>query len=147
MSFEGERTEVSSRTARGWRLACILGLAAVFAGLALLFVLAPSIGAAIFGLPAPEGVAVGYVRAIGFRDAALALMLAGLGWRARQSAVVLVLRVSLVIPACDFVLVASSGPSNWPIALHLASGIVLLSLSFCLQRPAREPEPAPRPRG
>lgn len=136
----------AERPARGWRLAAILALAGLFAGLALLFILAPSAGAVLFRLPAPEGGALADVQAIGFRDGALALALAGLGWRAPRSAVALVLRVGLVIPACDLAFVALSGPVAWPLALHLASGLVRLGLSLWLS-PPRGREPGARPGG
>ncbi|WP_236960845.1 hypothetical protein [Methylobacterium durans] len=48
----------------------VVALSAVFLSLGGLFIALPAAGAAIFGIPAPSGVSVGYLRAIGFRDIA-----------------------------------------------------------------------------
>jgi hypothetical protein len=50
-----------------------LGLAGAFLLIAALFTLAPRRGALLFGIPAQHDDALFYVRAIGFRDLALAL--------------------------------------------------------------------------
>lgn len=121
------------------RLWAVLALAAVFLGLGALFVLSPSTGAAIFGLPAPGGLADGYLRAIGFRDLALALYLAGLAFLASRRSVSIVLGSSLVIPVCDTILVWSSGAAPWQIALHLGSGAVLLVLTLWVSGPRQAP--------
>jgi hypothetical protein len=102
----------------------------VFLCLAALFILSPAAGADIFGIPAPTGVAEGYLRAIGFRDAALALYLAGIACFSTRRAVSIVLGASVLIPACDVILVLTTGTAaSWQIALHAVSGICLLILA------------------
>ncbi len=78
------------------RLWVVLAMALVFLTLGGLFLAAPALGALIYGVPEPEGAGRTYLRAIGARDAALAIHLAGLAcsrpgapwrscWRAASS--------------------------------------------------------------
>lgn len=128
----------------------VLGLAAVFAGLGGLFITAPALGAAIFGIPAPGGLGDAYLRAIGLRDAALALYLAGLAWAATRRAVCLVLGASTVIPFGDIALVLAAGTAAWwQIALHGLSAAVLIGVmgwvgfgqNAAVRWPHRRPSP------
>ena len=113
----------------------VVALSGVFLCLGGLFIAFPAAGAAVFGIPAPNGIAVGYVRAVGFRDVALALYLAGLACFSRYQAVCVVLGASVVIPLCDVVLVWTSGSADtWHIALHLASGICLVLAALWVSR-------------
>ncbi|ACL62381.1 DUF4267 domain-containing protein [Methylobacterium nodulans] len=108
----------------------VLGLCAVFLCLGGLFIAAPTTGALIFGIPAPGNIADAYLRAIGFRDAALALYLAGLVCFSSHRAVCIVLGASVLIPVCDVALVVTSGTAAWwQIALHAVSAICLSAVT------------------
>ena len=108
------------------RFWAVLGLALVFLALGGLFLAWPGAGALIFGIPEPAGSGRTALRAIGARDAALALYLAGLALFATRRAVAIVLGASLVIPACDLVLVAGTA-AWWQVALHaLSAGVLAL---------------------
>lgn len=108
----------------------VIALAVVFLCLGGLFIVSPSAGAAIFGIPAPSGVSAGYLRAIGFRDVALAIYLTGLARFSTRRAVGLVLIGSVFIPVCDIILVWMSGSAAfWQIALHGVSGAGLVLLA------------------
>ncbi|NNM74804.1 DUF4267 domain-containing protein [Enterovirga aerilata] len=121
--------------------ALLLGLAFLLVGLC--FVAAPRLGAVIFGIEAAEPAALAYVRAIGFRDLALALYIFGLAAAASRRALSLVLAASLVIPACDIALVLSvAGWSAMPqLLIHLAGaaalGLVSLGLRCAELRPVQ----------
>ncbi|WP_245268126.1 DUF4267 domain-containing protein [Methylorubrum extorquens] len=114
-----------------------MALSAVFLCLGGLFIASPASGAAIFGIPAPNGVSAGYLRAIGFRDVALALYLGGLACFSTRQAVCLVLSASVFIPICDVILVWSSGTATtWQIALHFISGSSLALVAVWVWRPS-----------
>jgi hypothetical protein len=100
-------------------LALALGLAA----LGLLFLAAPRWGAAIFGLPPPEGEALAYVAVIGLRDLAFGFYLLGLLWRGDRAGAALVLAVTLLIPLGDMaILLAVRGmAAGWHLLPHAAS--------------------------
>ncbi|WP_238296377.1 DUF4267 domain-containing protein [Methylobacterium soli] len=107
-----------------------MALSIVFLCLGGLFILSLAAGAAIFGLPAPSGVAGGYLRAIGFRDVALALYLGGLAWFSTRRAVCIVLAASVFIPLCDVILVWNAGSAaSWQVALHVVSGASLVLIA------------------
>ncbi len=115
----------------------VMVLSAVFLCLGGLFIASPASGAAIFGIPAPNGVSAGYLRAIGFRDVALALYLVGLACFSTRRAVCLVLGASVFIPVCDVILVWSSGTAApWQIALHVVSGGSLALVAVWISRPS-----------
>jgi hypothetical protein len=115
----------------------VMVLSAVFLCLGGLFIASPASGAAIFGIPAPNGVSAGYLRAIGFRDVALALYLVGLACFSTRRAVCLVLGASVFIPACDVILVWSLGTAApWQIALHIVSGGSLALVAVWVSRPS-----------
>jgi hypothetical protein len=119
------------------RLWAVLALALVFLALAALFLTAPALGALIYGVPAPDGPGRTYLRAIGARDAALALYLAGLSLFSTRRAVAVVLAASLVIPACDLALILSAGAAAWwQVALHAVSAGVLALTALWLARSA-----------
>ncbi|KMO43307.1 hypothetical protein VQ02_00445 [Methylobacterium variabile] len=119
------------------RLWAVLALALVFLALAGLFLAVPSLGALIYGVPEPTGIGRAYLRAIGARDAALSLYLAGLALVATRRAVALVLAASLVIPACDLALVLAAGTAAWwQVALHAASAGVLALTALWMLVPA-----------
>ena len=121
----------------------VLGLAAVFLLLGLLLVVAPRWGAALFGVPAPEVFARAYVRAIGFRDIALALYIGALTLFATRRALCLVLGLTVLIPVCDVALLMAlrglSSPAH--LALHAVSAVCFAGLAI---RVARTPGRASR---
>jgi len=87
-----------------------LALALGLGGLGLLFIAAPRLGAAIFGLPAPEGEALAYIPVVGLRDLAFAGYILGLLLRPDRGAVSVVLAATLLIPLGDIaVLLAVRG--------------------------------------
>ncbi|WP_165982337.1 DUF4267 domain-containing protein [Dankookia rubra] len=100
-----------------------LALALALAALGLVFIAAPGWGAAIFGLPPPEGAALAYIPVVGLRDLAFAGYLLGLVWRGDRDAAALVLAVTLLIPLGDMtILLAARGPdAGWHLLPHAAS--------------------------
>ena len=92
-----------------------------------MLIVAPRLGAAIFGLPAPEGAGIGYVVAIGVRDIAFGLYILALAWFAGRRAVGITLAVTVLIPIGDIlVLVVHTGLSSpWHLALHALSGLYM----------------------
>ncbi|TNC16446.1 DUF4267 domain-containing protein [Methylobacterium terricola] len=114
---------------RSW---AVLALALVFLALGALFLAAPGAGAAIYGIPEPAGSGRTALRAIGARDVALALYLAGLTLVSTRRAVAVVLAASLVIPACDLAMVAGTA-LWWQVALHVVSaGVLALVASWVM---------------
>ncbi|WP_244424830.1 DUF4267 domain-containing protein [Methylobacterium nodulans] len=100
-----------------------------------LFIVAPTTGASIFGIPAPGNLADAYLRAIGFRDAALALYLAGLACFSSRRAVGIVLGATVLIPVCDVALVLAVGTAAWwQIGLHALNGVCLIVMTTWVLR-------------
>jgi hypothetical protein len=95
--------------------------------LGLVLIVAPRLGAAIFGLPAREGAGIGYVIAIGIRDIAFGLYILALAWFSSRRAVGIVLALTALIPVGDIlVLVVHTGLSSpWHLALHSVSGLYM----------------------
>lgn len=120
------------------RFAIVLALACIFGLIGILFVAAPEPAANVFGIPAHRA-AHPYIRALGFRDLALALYLAGLVWTANVGALKVVLGASVLIPICDVALILTH--AGWSaigsIALHAAVGIVLAALAWSCPSPGR----------
>jgi hypothetical protein len=121
------------REPRAW---LVLALAGVFVALGLVFILAPTLGAALFGLPAPAGPSLSYLPAIGLRDVAFGLYLAILAGLADERAVGAVLGATLVIPVGDIVLVAAGRglTAPGPLLLHAASGALMAGACLWLLR-------------
>ncbi len=120
----------------------VLALSAVFVGLGVLFLAAPRLGAALFGLPAPEGQSFGYLPAIGLRDLAFGLYLFALARLADARAVGTVLAITTLIPAGDVILVALARGWSLHILLHAFSGLVMAASAawlFARSRSASEP--------
>jgi hypothetical protein len=130
--ISAEHEKPSRRDAGTW---LVLLLALAFLAIGILFVAGPRPAAILFGIPA-EGPAEPYIRAIGFRDLALALYLAGLTLLATRRAVATVLGASVLIPVCDLVLVMLTTGLSSPgsLALHAAGGIVLAALALWMRR-------------
>ena len=124
----------------------MLALSCVFVLLGLLFLTAPRLGAALFGLPAPEGSAFGYLPAIGLRDLAFGLYLAALAWTAPR-ALALILGITVLIPVGDVLIVAFARGLDSPahLLLHAASALTLAGAAAWLSRhaPRHATEPAP----
>ena len=117
----------------------MLYLAVAFLVLGILFILLPRWGVALFGIPAPEGQARAYIRAIGFRDVALALYIMALAFLSTRRALCIVLGVTVLIPVCDFALLAAVGGFSSPghLALHAGSALCFAGLALWLARPSR----------
>ena len=112
----------------------VFTLAGVFISLGLLFVLAPRAGAALFGIPAPEGPALAYVAAIGLRDLAFGLYLAALSRLSTRRTIGVVLGLTILIPAGDVALVLIERGFESPkhLLLHADSGIVMAASALWL---------------
>jgi Domain of unknown function (DUF4267) len=95
--------------------------------LGVVFILSPALGAAIFGLPLPQGTAAGYLPAIGVRDLAFGLYILALAMFSGPRAVGIVLAVTVLIPVGDIlVLLAAIGLSSpGHLLAHAASGIYM----------------------
>src|SRR3954470_23332498 len=114
----------------------VLGLSMAFLLIGALFILAPRWGAALFGIPAPEDRGLAYVRAIGFRDLALALYIAGLTLFSSRRALSTVLALTVLIPVGDVALVASMMGLSSPgrLALHGVSALCFALLAAWVRR-------------
>ncbi|MBM1171178.1 DUF4267 domain-containing protein [Microvirga arabica] len=114
----------------------VLALSAVFVLLGLLFVFAPRVGAAVFGIPAPEGPGLSYVSAIGLRDLAFGGYLAALSRLSTRRAVGTVLGLTVLIPAGDVILVLLEQGFESPkhLLLHAGSGFVMAASALWLLR-------------
>ena len=110
-------------------------LSGVFLLLGGLFVAAPVPAAAFYGLPTGDPAALFYVRAIGFRDLALAAYLLGLTYARQRRALTIVLGTTLLIPIGDLALLASSSAGR-PIhyLLHGASLLCFAGLALWSRR-------------
>ncbi len=123
----------------------VFALSALFVGLGLLFVLAPRLGAALFGLPAPEGQSFGYLPAIGLRDLAFGLYLFALARLATARAVATVLAITVLIPAGDVAIVAVERGFSSPghLLLHAASGATMAAgAAWLFRRSHRGDDPS-----
>jgi hypothetical protein len=113
----------------------------VFLAIGAAFGVAPGFGARAFGIDSTDRAALAYVQALSFRDLALALYIFGLVAFGTARSLSVVLACSLVIPALDLVLVwsVSGSAATAQLALHLASGLVLLVMASCLRGGAAAP--------
>ena len=103
------------------------------------FVIAPDLGASVFGLPAPEGSGAACRAVVGLRDLAFGgYVFALLALFSTRRAVGLVLGVTALIPAGDvLVLLAVRGFSSpGHLRLHLASGGVMAAAAAWMLRRA-----------
>ncbi len=112
----------------------VLALSCLFVLLGLLFLLAPRLGAALFGLPAPEGSALGYVPAIGLRDLAFGLYLFALARLAGPSTLGTILALTVLIPVGDVTLIALERGLGSPghLLLHGLSALILAAAAAWL---------------
>jgi uncharacterized membrane protein len=109
-----------------------MGLAAVFVGLGIIFLVAPRLGALVFGVPAPEGEALVYLPVIGLRDLAFGLYLAALAMLASRRTVGIVLGLTVLIPVGDMILLALTRGLAPQLALHLLSGLAVGGVALWL---------------
>ncbi|MBP0445356.1 DUF4267 domain-containing protein [Roseomonas sp. SSH11] len=121
----------------GWSwFAVSPGLA--LAALGILIVAAPRMGAALFGLPAPEGEAIGYLHALGIRDIAFGGYVLALAALSGRRAAGIVLAVTVLIPVSDMVLLVAMRGLSSPLhlLLHGASGVYIGTGALILLRQA-----------
>ncbi len=131
------RDAPDDRALRGVGAWVVLAMAGVFLLIAALFVAAPALGAAVFGIPAPDGAGLAYVRAVGLRDLALALYLLGLASFSSRRAVGIVLGATVVVPVGDVVLVLAGEGVSSPghVLLHGLCGAWCAAVALWLLRP------------
>ena len=113
-------------------------LSGVFLVLGGLFVAMPVAAATFYGLPTRDPAALFYVRAIGFRDLALAAYLLGLVVTGQGRALSTVSILTLIIPIGDLLLLASSGagrPGHY--LLHGASLLCFAGVALWSHRVAQ----------
>jgi hypothetical protein len=122
---------LSLREPAAW---AVLLLAALFLAIAGLFVLRPADGAALFGIALEAPGEAFYVRAVGFRDLALAVYLAGLTLAGERKGLVVLLWATPVIPAGDMLLLASAGAAAPYYLLHLGSMACFAALAWWVRR-------------
>lgn len=104
---------------------------------AWLFIASPQTGAAVFGLPAPEGYGAAWVAVVGLRDLAFGGYVLALALLSTRHAVGLVLGTTVLIPLGDMlVLLAVRGFSSpGQLLLHLASaGLMAAAAAWLLRR-------------
>jgi hypothetical protein len=108
--------------------------------LGILFIVAPRTGAAVFGIPAPEGSGLAYVAAIGVRDVAFGLFVLTLALLASRRAVGLVLAVTVLIPTGDILIVVNERGLSSPghLLLHGASGAYMAAAALWVLRLSRQ---------
>ena len=103
----------------------------------MVFVAAPRWGAAVFGLPAPEGSAAAWIT-VGFRDPAFGGYVLALALFSTRRAVGLVLGTTVLIPLGDTAVLLAvrgvSAPAH--LLLHVASGCVLAAAAAWMLRRA-----------
>lgn len=120
-------------------LALVGALAVAFGVLGALLIAWPRAGSALFGLVAEDDSALAYVRALGFRDIVLSLYLLILSTVSPRACRV-VLGVSVLIPACDLLLVIVERGVSAPFSLflHALSGLCLAALALWPHRGDQE---------
>ena len=104
---------------------------------AWLCIASPHTGAAVFGLPAPEGHGAAWVAVVGLRDLAFGGYVLALALFSTRHAVALVLGTTVLIPLGDvLVLLAVRGFSSpGHLLLHLASaGVMAAAAAWLLRR-------------
>ena len=100
-----------------------------------MFIASPHTGAAVFGLPAPEGHGAAWVAVVGLRDLAFGGNVLALALLSIRHAVDLVLGTTVLIPLGDvLVLLAVRGFSSpGQLLLHLASaGLMAAAAAWLL---------------
>jgi hypothetical protein len=101
------------------------------AGLGLLFILWPSAGAALFGLPPPEGTARAWLAVVGLRDLVFAGYAFALAALVSRRALGVLLAVTALIPVGDVAILFATGSGRaWHVALHLGSGAMVAGAAW-----------------
>ena len=116
-----------------------MAAALALVALSVVFVAAPRWGAAVFGLPAPEGnSAAAWIAVVGLRDPAFGGYVLALALFSTRRAVGLVLGTTVLIPLGDTaVLLAVRGFSaRGHLLLHVASGCVMVAAAAWMLRRA-----------
>jgi hypothetical protein len=116
-----------------------LGLAAGLFGMGAVFAARPQAGSQVFGLPT-SGSGLPYVRALAFRDFAIAAAL-GMAAAAPKRVLGLLAASLAIIPAADAMLVARrrGGGAAGSLALHGGSAAALALLAILCLRPGARP--------
>ena len=116
----------------------VLLLSGIFVLLGFVFLAAPRSGAALFGIPAPEGASLAYLPAIGLRDLAFGLYLLALSCLSTKRTLGVIFGVTLLIPVGDIVIVAAERglSAPFPLLLHGVSAAVMAATSIWLLRQA-----------
>jgi hypothetical protein len=127
-------------------------LAAGLMALGGVFILAPGVGADIFGLPRPEGEAAAWLAVVGLRDLVFGGYVVALAVWGSRRALGIVLAVTALIPVGDIaVLLAVRGPAaGWHLLLHLLSAAVVSAVAawtLWVSGAPRSPAPGSRARG
>ena len=110
--------------------------------LGVVFIASPRTGAAVFGLPAPEGHGAAWVAVVGLRDLAFGGYVLALALFSTRHAVALVLGTTVLIPLGDVLVLLTvrgfSSPGH--LLLHLASGgVMAAAAAWLLRRASGEP--------
>jgi hypothetical protein len=106
--------------------------------LGVVFIAAPGLGGAVFGMPAPEGDSAAWLAVVGLRDLAFGGYVLALALLSTWCAVGVVLGVTAVIPLGDvLILLALRGLSSpGHLLLHLASaGVMAAAAAWMLRDP------------
>ena len=108
--------------------------------LGLLFVLAPRLGAAVFGIAAPDGPGAAYLVAIGLRDIAFGLYIAALALLAERRAVGIVLAITVLIPTGDIAILLAERGLSAPghLLLHALSGLYMAGAALWVLRGSQQ---------
>ena len=104
--------------------------------LGVVFIASPRTGAAVFGLPAPEGHGAAWVAVVGLRDLAFGGYVLALALFSTRHAVALVLGTTVLIPLGDVLLAVRGFSSLGHLLLHLASAGVMAAAAAWLLRGA-----------
>lgn len=109
-----------------------LALAAVLMTLGGVFIISPRLGAAIFGLPAPEGVALAWLAVVGARDLVFGGYALALALLSTRRAVGVVLGATALIPLADILILLSVEGLALPahLLLHLASAVIVAATAI-----------------
>jgi hypothetical protein len=139
VTAQGIERGLAAREPSTW---LVLAMSCLFVLLGLLFLLAPRLGAALFGLPAPEGSALAYLPAIGLRDLAFGLYLFALARLASRTTLGVILAVTALIPVGDITLVALERGLGAPgyLLLHGLSALILTAAAIWLLVLGRQSE-------
>jgi hypothetical protein len=123
----------------------VLALAAGLALIGVLLIAAPRLSAALFGIPAPEGVSLLYLPVLGTRDLAVAGYLVALVRLGDRQALAALCGITALLPVADLIIVGlARGFSGWPhLLLHAASGVAFALAFVWLKQPTTPEDQRP----